>query len=80
MVLVANCGELIPPFLRLRDGVAPDDGWLDVLTLEAEGAVESLLAFWELVRGSMNGARAASRRVWFARGRSVPTGGISTVM
>ncbi len=71
MVLVANCGELIPPFLRLRDGVAPDDGWLDVLTLEAEGAVESLLAFWELVRGSMNGARAASRRVWFARGRSV---------
>src|SRR5437764_1452735 len=27
MVLVANCGELVPPFLRLRDNVAPDDGW-----------------------------------------------------
>jgi len=70
MVLVANCGELIPPFLRLRHDVAPDDGWLDVLALDADGALESVLAFWELARGS-NGARGESGRLWFARGRSV---------
>lgn len=67
MVLVANCGELVPPFLRLRDNVAPDDGWLDVLVLRAEGAFESLSAFFELLRRPRNGAR----RLWFGRGRTV---------
>jgi len=67
LVLVANCGELVPPFLRLRDGVAPDDGWLDVLVLRAEGTIESLAAFFELVRRPRNGMR----RLWFGRGRVV---------
>src|SRR5439155_1678844 len=55
MVLVANCGELVPPFLRLRDNVAPDDGWLDVLVLRAEGALEGLSAFFELLRRPRTG-------------------------
>ena len=67
MVLVANCGELVPPFLRLRDNVAPDDGWLDVLVLRADGALQSLSAFFELLRPPRNGAR----RLWFGRGRTV---------
>ena len=67
LVLVANCGELVPPFLRLRDEVAPDDGWLDVLVLRAEGTIESLAAFLELVRRPRNGMR----RLWFGRGRVV---------
>jgi diacylglycerol kinase family enzyme len=66
-VLVANCGELVPPFLRLGDNVAPDDGWLDVLVLRADGALESLSAFFELLWRPRNGAR----RVWFGRGRTV---------
>jgi diacylglycerol kinase (ATP) len=67
MVLVANCGELVPPFLRLRDNVAPDDGWLDVLVLRADGALQSLSAFVELLWRPRNGAR----RLWFGRGRTV---------
>ena len=67
MVLVANCGELVPPFLRLGANVAPDDGWLDVLVLRAEGTLASLSAFVELIRGRRNGAR----RLWFGRGRVV---------
>lgn len=67
MVLVANCGELAPPFLRLRENVAPDDGWLDVLVLRAEGVLQSLSAFFELVWPPANGAR----RLWFGRGRTV---------
>ncbi len=67
MVLVANCGELVPPFLRLRHDIAPDDGWLDVLVLRAEGVLQSLSAFLELVRRPANGAR----RLWFGRGRTV---------
>jgi len=30
-----------------------------------------VLAFWELVRGAANGQAAASRRLWFARGRNI---------
>jgi diacylglycerol kinase (ATP) len=70
MVMVANCGELVPPFLRLRDDIAPDDGWLDVLTLKADGAIESLRAFIELLRGPRH-PRNGSRRVWFGRGQTV---------
>ena len=68
MVLVANCGELVPPFLRMRADIAPDDGWLDVMVLEAEGALGSVLAFWELLRG---GNGALPRRLWFGRGRTI---------
>jgi diacylglycerol kinase (ATP) len=67
MVLVANCGELVPPFLRLRDNVAPDDGWLDVLVLRAEGVLQSLGAFVEMVWRPRNGVG----RLWFGRGRTV---------
>ena len=47
MVLVANCGELLPPFLRLRDDIAPDDGWLDVLAFRADGTWEFVRTFFE---------------------------------
>jgi len=67
MVLVANCGELVPPFLRLRHDIAPDDGWLDVVVLRAEGVWQSLSAFLELASQPRNGAR----RLWFGRGRTV---------
>jgi diacylglycerol kinase family enzyme len=71
LVLVANCGDLFPPFLRLRDDIAPDDGWFDIMTLRADGTLESLAAFWELVRGRWQRARGLGERVWFGRGRSV---------
>ncbi len=67
MVLVANCGELIPPFLRLRPDIVPDDGWLDVVALRADGVVGSVAAFLALLRG----ATAERGRLWIARGRAV---------
>jgi diacylglycerol kinase family enzyme len=67
MVLVANCGELMPPFLRLGRAVVPDDGWFDVIALRADGVVGSVAAFLELLRGIETG----STRLWVARGRVV---------
>ena len=71
LVLVINCGDLFPPFLRLRSDITPDDGWFDVLTLDADGTLGSLAAFWELLRGRWNNVRGLGERVWFGRGRSV---------
>lgn len=67
MVLVANCGELVPPFLRLGRAIRPDDGWLDVVAVRAEGVIGSVAAFVDLLRGIESGAA----RVWSARGRVI---------
>jgi len=67
MLLVLNCGELVPPFVRLRRDIAPDDGWLDVVALHADGIVQSAAAAWDLFRGTANGAG----RVWWGRGRTI---------
>ena len=66
-VLVANCGEFVPPFLKLGADIAPDDGLLDVVVLSATGVAESIGVLWQLVRGTANG----SGRIQYARGREV---------
>ena len=68
MLLVLNCGQLPPGFLKLRSTIAPDDGWLDVVALDADGAVQSASAIFELLWGNGKGK---GRRVWWARGRTI---------
>jgi diacylglycerol kinase (ATP) len=63
MLLVLNCGEIIPPVLRLRADIAPDDGWLDVMAVKADGVLGGVGAVWDWLRGSGN--------VWFERGKTV---------
>ena len=67
MLLLLNCGELIPPFMRMGKDIAPDDGWLDVVALHADGIAQSVAAVWDLFRGTANGAG----RVWWGRGRTI---------
>ncbi len=64
MLLVLNCGQLPPGFLRLRKQLEPDDGWLDVVALHADGAFQSVSAVFDLLRGQ-------GKRVWWGRGRAV---------
>src|SRR5712691_9502542 len=51
MLLILNCGQLPPGFLRLRADLAPDDGWLDIVALDANGALQSLSAIVQLLFG-----------------------------
>ncbi len=64
MVLIANCGEVIPPFVRLRPGIRPDDGLLDVVVVQANSFSQSVRAVWDLLR-------SADTLVGFARGREI---------
>jgi len=68
LVLVANCGEIIPPLVRLRRGIAPDDGLLDVVVIRADGPVDTIRAVWELLRG---GREDRPGHVGYARGRVI---------
>lgn len=70
LVIVANCGEVIPPFVRLRSGIAPDDGLLDIIVLRADSLVSSVRAVWELLR-EHGSAAPGTGRIGYARGRVV---------
>ncbi len=51
MVLVANCGEIIPPFFRLKEDIAPDDGYFDIVVVNAGTLVESVDVVWQILTG-----------------------------
>jgi YegS/Rv2252/BmrU family lipid kinase len=69
MILVANCGEIIPPLIKLRPGIRPDDGLLDVVAVRADSFGDSVAAVWELLR---QGDRPRpGRLVGYAQGREI---------
>ena len=70
MVLVANCGEVIPPLVRLGPGITPDDGMLDVVVMRANNFSQSVRAVWDLLRITP-GALGEGAYVGYARGREV---------
>jgi len=70
LVLVANCGEVIPPFLRLRQGISPADGLLDVVVLRADSFSDSVRAVWQVLRGSGD-VVGRPGLVGYAQGRAV---------
>jgi diacylglycerol kinase family enzyme len=70
MVLVANCGEVIPPLVRLGPGITPDDGLLDVVVMRANNFSQSVRAVWDLLRVAP-GALGEGAYVGYARGREV---------
>jgi diacylglycerol kinase family enzyme len=69
MLLVLNCGKLPPGFLSMRKTLVPDDGWFDIVALEADGAIQSIQALLEMVFRSNGSSKL--KRVWWGRGRTV---------
>ncbi|HWA57357.1 MAG TPA: diacylglycerol kinase family protein [Gemmatimonadales bacterium] len=70
LVLVANCGEVIPPYVKLRSGIAPDDGFLDLVIIRADSFTESVRAVWQLLREDGTEAHRPGR-IAYARGREI---------
>jgi YegS/Rv2252/BmrU family lipid kinase len=66
-VMIANCGEIIPPFLKLGHNIALDDGLLDVVVLRATDLVSTAGVLWRMASGGPDAAGA----VRYARGRRV---------
>lgn len=70
MVLVANCGEVIPPYIRLGAGIRPDDGLLDVVVVRADNFGQSLRAVWDILRMAPD-VEGLDTYVGYARGREI---------
>jgi diacylglycerol kinase family enzyme len=71
MLLVANCGEIIPPFVSIGAHVAPDDGLFDIIVLRAESLGQSARAIWQAVRPGTPPIGTGGSLVGYARGREV---------
>ena len=65
-VIVANCGEIVPPFLRLGHGITFDDGLLDVVLLHADGVLQGVGVLSRLLLGLTD-----SPAIQFARGEHI---------
>jgi YegS/Rv2252/BmrU family lipid kinase len=50
MILVANCGMMIPPIISIGDDVSPFDGLLDIVVVQATSVAGGIRAIWDLVR------------------------------
>ena len=50
MVMIANCGEIVPPLLRLGQGITPYDGMLDLIAVQASSVGGGLRAVWQVAR------------------------------
>ncbi len=70
MVLVANCGEVIPPYIRLGAGIRPDDGLLDVVVIRANSFGQSVRAVWDLLRMAPE-IDGLDTYIGYARGREI---------
>jgi diacylglycerol kinase (ATP) len=70
LILVANCGEVIPPFVRLKSGIRPDDGLLDVVVLRADSFGQSVRAVWDLLR-EPRAHGGPGTFIGYARGREI---------
>lgn len=70
MLLVANCGEVIPPLVKLGKGISPRDGLLDLMVLRTNSIGQSVKAVWDLLT-DRSGTYGEDVSVAYARGREI---------
>lgn len=70
MLLVANCGDIIPPLVRLGGGISPEDGLLDLVVFQADSVGQSVRAVWDLLRDA-SGTYGEDVFVGYARGAEI---------
>jgi YegS/Rv2252/BmrU family lipid kinase len=70
LLLILNCGEMIPPLIRVRPEISPEDGLLDLLAVSADTPWQGMRG---LVRAVVDGYRkqvSGVPYVRYARGTS----------
>jgi len=50
MVMIANCGEIVPPLVKLGEGITPYDGMLDLIAIKAHSVGGGVRALWQVAR------------------------------
>ena len=64
LLLILNCGEMIPPLVRVRPEISPEDGLLDFVAVSADSAWQGMRG---LLRAVVEGYRRKPREVPYIR-------------
>ena len=68
MLMIMNCGEIMPPFMRIRPETNPEDGLLDLLAVGADSPWQGLLSAIRVLRDGYRREVRPSPHVHYARG------------
>ncbi|HLB55492.1 MAG TPA: diacylglycerol kinase family protein [Gemmatimonadales bacterium] len=64
LVLIMNCGELMPPLVRIRPEINPEDGVLDLVTVAADSPWQGLRGVFRVI---LDGYRERIRETPYIR-------------
>lgn len=78
MVLVANCGEMIPPFFRIRSDASPEDGLFEVVVVRADSIWDGVRVLGSVLRSNPE-TRANGDRLRYTRGEVVTVAPVETL-
>jgi hypothetical protein len=62
-----NCGEIIPPLVRVRPEINPEDGILDLITISADFPWQGLRGLFRVISTAVAG-KSERPRTPYARG------------
>lgn len=68
LVLIMNCGEMIPPLVRIRPEINPEDGILDLVTVAADSPWQGLRGLFRVILDGRKGEIRETPYIRYARG------------
>ena len=68
LVLIMNCGEVIPPLVRVRPEINPEDGVLDLVTVAADSPWQGLRGLFRVIVDGRRGEIRETPYIRYARG------------
>ena len=70
LVLILNCGEIIPPLIRVSRMAVPDDGWFDVVAFEMDSPWQGVRRFLRVL-SDVALDTGDTGYVYYGRGREI---------
>lgn len=68
LVLIMNCGEMIPPLVRVRPEINPEDGILDLVAITADSPWQGLRGLFRVILDGRRGEIRETPYIRYARG------------
>lgn len=68
LVMIMNCGEMIPPLVRVRPEINPEDGLLDMVTITADSPWQGLRGLFRVILDGRRGEIRETPYIRYARG------------
>lgn len=68
LVMIMNCGEMIPPLVRIRPEINPEDGFLDMVTVAADSPWQGLRGLFRVILDGRRGEIRKTPYIRYARG------------